>query len=278
MRGLFILTVLFAGSFADSLAANPVHIPFGKEASKLGVFRDGDYTKGPGFVEVDAAGQLWVADSYKERVAHFDVQGKFLDEVPLAGVSPRQFFFRHLSDGRFVTGNDQRLDLWSPKGELLSRTPLGLSLPDQIWATSTGLFAQLTTPGSSFVWKWYDYSPEPQRESLHLPQGDVAAFNDGRYWLPHWIDQKSVFHWKAAVFAGARLLAWTKEGSSVWVEKREGQGTAWWVDPQGNLVKSGPVHFPNSQAQGTAVSAAPDLTLVVSWWSEDELLIQTFHP
>lgn len=64
-------------------------LPWGQAQNQLGVYRDGDYLRGPAFFDFAPDGTLWVADAYKERVAWYSPEGRFLGEVALPEVSPR---------------------------------------------------------------------------------------------------------------------------------------------------------------------------------------------
>jgi hypothetical protein len=261
MKLWFLVLTLTAGA----VSAQPLQLPYGTAAQQLGVYRDGDYLRGPQSTSLASDGTLWIADSYKARAAHFSRQGVYLGETALSGVSPRQVFFQRRAAG-FVTVNDQTITVWGDDGTAVNQWTLGLALPDAVWATETGVFALFSDASGSFCMQWL--ASGTTKSALRLAGQNVAAIQDGRAWMTRWKDQKTIFGWTAPVTDDARLLAWTADGRSVWVRRTvAGEGQLWWVNPKGDASVT--QTFEDVRSRGTSVTASASLDVVIGQWSND---------
>lgn len=250
-----------------------VVLPWGLGDSELGVYRDGDYLKGPAFFDVAPDGAVWVADAYKERVARYSLQGKYLGEVLLPEVSPRMTAFRVVEDGSVVVSNDQTLSRWTARGDALGRRGLGLILPEGYWFTSNRSSIVLQDESGWFSQEWDREFASMTRFALASAGGSRAALKDGSaIRMAFWKDQATVFGWKAAVDADAMLVR-TKGEGTVWSLVRDGQRFFWSVDAKGALV--GRIAVPATPGAPGLFALLPDGDLLWGQWSEQGLVLNT---
>jgi hypothetical protein len=213
-------------------------LSWGAKDSQLGLYKDGDYLRGPSFFALDEKGSIYVADAYKERVAIFDAAGTYLRAVAIPAVSPRTSFFARTADGSFVIGNDMELSRWSTSGERLGGASIGLDTPKAVYASS-GMAAIWPSASEADACRCFDRSLGTER-LLSLRRGDrqVAAFRDegGRYWLPDYAEQRALYRWSAELPASAALIDWKSNGESLW-RAEEGNASAYYrLDPSGVIV------------------------------------------
>jgi hypothetical protein len=114
----------------------------------------------PADLAVDAAGNVYIADSRNHRIQVFDPEGRYLRTIGRKGQGPGEFMsagsIDFYSDGRLhVLDNSQRrIQVFTPKGEVLKTIPISSLDIRQMWLMRSGNSGSLSTMGTNLRTAW----------------------------------------------------------------------------------------------------------------------------
>ncbi len=114
--------------------------PFGAEATGDGEL----YQYGPNAVATDSLGNVWVADTYDNRIEEFSSTGQFIRQVGSLGSGDGQLHYPtgiavDTSDNVWVADtNNDRIEEFSSNGAYISQVSLGIAAPQSIAIDASG--------------------------------------------------------------------------------------------------------------------------------------------
>ncbi|HYT30656.1 MAG TPA: hypothetical protein VEN82_07745 [Actinomycetota bacterium] len=222
------------------------HIPFGHQASSLGVVLPPEHTSVPEIpvsFAVAPDGTLWVLDVVKERIAHFTSAGRYLGEV--GGLSFDRFS-PHPRDIAFV---GERLYLLQ-SDEPIQAQERALVLPvDTSGGPPPALPGQPVFDGSNPLLIQYLMAGVPDLEGRSFGYALADAFSSGRH---GWVGLDGTGPYAThpldsiAVGSGRRMFL---------ARVGDRDFRLLFVGPEGSAVQ--PIHFTLVTGRGTADRALP---------------------
>jgi hypothetical protein len=293
MRFLSVLSLLLTFSFSAYAQAllSPIkqtHIPFGPNANEIGIEKGEGENWKPLFFSVDNSGNIAVPDFYKGRIAMFSPEGKFLKGLQLQqGISPRMNYFGANPSGGYVTYTDYALYCLSTEGRVNWSRPFGIgAIPERVYPCSTGIFvlfsAVLGPRQGTMVFSYS--SPQPMGTYGYGSSGGMVpliAAEGGKPFALKLGDMRALPEYGQLGFNGpqeAILQYVTKDHSSIWSLRVEGNEAFFLYSAKGLPVSSGQILFPEGEAgNGFWTFVCSDLSICKNYFTDDGIEIVKYR-
>ena len=145
MRKLLFITICL--TFLINTYANDIFVPFGSENSEIGILQTQSDFWYPHFFDIDSENNIYIPDFYKNRIAVFDEDGNFQDEIKTtSGIQPNMNYFKFVDKQYFITYCNSTLWVIDSKGILLYKYQFGIgSFPDNIICTKRYIFLYMNS-------------------------------------------------------------------------------------------------------------------------------------